>query len=220
MSRFEAGRKRQALVPDFRLEVPCSTGGTVFRLAELKMICCCDTWYKPAASSTVRGTDKRALGLQTEYRRKAKKVDDQMQSARGDQKGPVERRLDEFGELIGLCFGAWGEASEDIHWLIQMVAESRLKYQRLQSGRSGNTKQELGILVGQIRRRLSLAAIKAQVECLLSRLHQVGPGNKQLAKKREWAAMEDERMRRERSAQWMRKFEGVQTLRKGFIKTA
>ena len=215
LSRFEAGRKRQALVPDFRLEVPCSTGGTVYRLAELKMICCCDTWYKPAASSTVRGTDKRALGLQTEYRRKAKKVDDQMQSARGDQKGPVERRLDEFGELIGLCFGAWGEASEDIHWLIQIMAESRL-----QSGRSGNTKQELGILVGQIRRRLSLAAIKAQVECLLSRLHQVGPGNKQLAKKREWAAMEDERMRRERSAQWMRKFEGVQTLRKGFIKTA
>jgi hypothetical protein len=32
--------------------------------------------------------------------------------------------------------------------------------------------------------------------------------------------MEDDRMRRERSAQWMRRFEGVQTLRKGFIKTA
>ena len=33
--------------------------------------------------------------------------------------------------------------------------------------------------MGQIQRRLSLAAIKAQVECLLSWLHQVGPGNKQ-----------------------------------------
>ena len=221
LSRFEAGRKRQALVPDFRLEVPCSTGGTKYRLAELKMICCCDTWYKPAASSTVRGTDKRAHGLQSEYRRKAKKVDQQIQNTTEGAKGPVERRLDEFGELICLCFGAWGEASEDIHWLIQVLAESRLKYQRLQSGQAGgNTKQELGILVGQIRRRLSLAAIKAQVECLLSRLHQVGPGNKQLAKKREWAVMEDDRMRRERSAQWMRRFEGVQTLRKGFIKTA
>ena len=29
LSRFEAGRKRQVLVPDFCLEVPCSTGGTV-----------------------------------------------------------------------------------------------------------------------------------------------------------------------------------------------
>ncbi len=85
-----------------------------------------------------------------EYRRKAKKVDKQMQSVGETDNGPVERQLDEFGELIGLCFGAWGEASEDIHWLIQILAESRLKYQRMQSGRSGNTKQELGILVGQI----------------------------------------------------------------------
>ena len=59
LSRFEAGRKRQALVPDFRLEVPCSTGGTVYRLAELKMICSCDTLYKPAASSTEKGAGKR-----------------------------------------------------------------------------------------------------------------------------------------------------------------
>ena len=26
----------------------------------------------------------------------------------GDQKGPLERRLEEYGELLGLCFGAWG----------------------------------------------------------------------------------------------------------------
>ena len=77
------------------------------------MICCCDTWYKPAASSTVRGTDKRAHGLQSEYRRKAKKVDQQIQNTTEGVKGPVERRLDEFSELICLCFGAWGEASFD-----------------------------------------------------------------------------------------------------------
>ena len=43
------------------------------------------------------------------------------------QKGPVERRLEEFGGLLGLCFGAWGEASEGVHQLVQTLAEARLK---------------------------------------------------------------------------------------------
>ena len=73
---------------------------------------------------------------------------------------------------------------------------------------------------GQIRRRLSVTAVKAQVGCLLSRIHQVGPGNKQLAKKRQWAIKEDERMKQERYSQWMRRIEGVTSLRKGMIKTA
>ena len=65
-----------------------------------------------------------------------------------------------------------------------------------------------------------MAAVKAQVDCLLGKLHQVGPGNTQLAKKRTWAIQEDQRMARERGAQWLRRVEGVLTLRKGFIKTA
>ena len=118
-----------------------------------------------------------------------------------------------------MSIGAWGEASEGVHQLVQSLAESRLKYQGLQRGRPGSD-QELGLLVGQVRRRLSLTAVKSQVDCLLAKLHQVGPGNAQLAKKRSWAILEDQRMARERGAQWMRRVEGVHTLRKGFIKTA
>ena len=131
----------------------------------------------------------------------------------------MERRLDEFGKVLGLCLGAWGEASKGVHHLVQTLAESRLKYQGLQRGRPGSD-QELGLLVGQVRRRLSLVAVKAQVDCLLAKLHQVGPGNQQLAKKRSWAILEDQRMARERGAQWLRQVEGVHTLRKGAIKTA
>ena len=65
-----------------------------------------------------------------------------------------------------------------------------------------------------------MVAIKGQVDCLLSKLHQVGPGNGQLAKKRVWAVNEDQRMAKERGAQWIRRVEGVYTLRKGFFKTA
>ena len=131
----------------------------------------------------------------------------------------MERRLEEFGELLGLCFGTWGEASEGVHQLVQTLAEHRLKFQGLQRGRAGSD-QELGVLVGQVRRRLSLVAVQAQVDCLLSKLHQVGPGNSHLAKKRTWAIQEDQRMARERGAQWLRRVEGVHTLRRGFIKTA
>ena len=73
LTRMERGRKRQALVPDFRVALPCPTGGTKTQLAELKMISCCRSWYTPG--SQVRGVDKRAQQHPADYRRKAKKVD-------------------------------------------------------------------------------------------------------------------------------------------------
>ena len=161
----------------------------------------------------------RAGGLQAEYMRKVMEVDVEVIGADSSSKGPVERKLDEYGDLLGLCFGAWGEGSEGVHQLVQTLAESRLKYQGLQRGRPGS-EQELGILVNQVRRRLSMVAVKAQVECLLSKLHQVGPGNKQLARSRVWAVKEGERMARERGSQWLRRIEGVHTLTRGFFKTA
>ena len=119
----------------------------------------------------------------------------------------MERRLDEFGELLGLCFGAWVEASEGVHLLVQTLTEARFKYQDLQRGRPVSD-QELGLLVCQVRRRLSLVAVKAQVNCLMAKLHQVVPGTTQLAKKRTWNILEDKRMPRERGAQWLRRVEG------------
>ena len=216
LTRMERGRKRQALVPDFRLELPCPTGGTMTQLAELKVISCCKSWYTPG--SQVRGTEKRAQQLPGDYRRKARKVDQDVLGVNRELRGPVERRLEEHGDLLGLCFGAWGEASEGVHQLVQSMAESRLAFLGLQRGRPGS-EQELGVCVGQIRRRLSMAAVKAQVDCLLGKLHQVGPGNKMMAKRRGWAINEDQRMSRERGAQWLRRVEGVHTIRKGFFKT-
>ena len=36
---------------------------------------------------------------------------------------------------MGLCFGAWGEASKDVHELIDVISKSRLRHQLLDSGR-------------------------------------------------------------------------------------
>ena len=221
LSRFESGRKRQGMVPDFRFKIPSEHGESQVKLAELKLLSCCPTWYTPAVRSKVRATEKRAQGLQKIYRDKAKALDQTISGTNRGQRGPVERRLDEFGDIMGLCFGAWGEASQDVHDLVEILARARLKFQVLSEGRpDGGSDQELAMIVAQIRRLLSVTAIKAQVGCLLGRLHQVGPGNKQLAKKREWAVRQDEKMRRERHSQWIRKIEGVNTLRKGMIKIA
>ena len=220
LSRMESGRARQALVPDFRITLPDPQGGTKMSLAELKILSCCPSWYTPSGSE-VKATEKRARGLNADYRRKAKKIDQEIIKTPSGQRGPLEQRLDEFGEIKGLCFGAFGEASQDVHDLIETMAESRLNFQVLAEGRpEGGSDQEKALIVGQIRRRLSLAAIKAQVECLLGRIHQAGVGNKQLAKKRERALIQDEKMRRERNAQWVRNVEGVRMVRKGAIKTA
>ena len=91
----------------------------------------------------------------------------------------------------------------------------------LQEGRPDEgSDNEKALIVGQIRRILSATAVKAQVQCLLARLHQVGPGNKQLAKRRQWAVLQDEKMKKERHSKWIRRIEGVNTLRKGMIKIA
>ena len=65
-----------------------------------------------------------------------------------------------------------------------------------------------------------MAVMKSQVDCLLSKIHQVGPGNKQLAQKSDFAAKEDNRMSLEHQAQFVRRIEGLRTLRRGFIRTA
>ena len=202
LTRYERGRKRQGLVPDFRMEMPMPLGGTAFQLAELKLISCCETWYSPSSGGNVKATDKRASGLQSEYIKKAREADQETRGRTGEVRGPVERRLAEFGELKGLVFGAWGEASEDVHMLVQAMAKSRLQHQGLQAGKPSST-AELGVIVGQIRRRLSLAVTKAHTECLLGKLHQVGPGCSAMNKRRQWAINEDERMKRERGAQWL-----------------
>ena len=91
LSRIERGRKRQAMVPDFKLEVPCATGGKVSKLAELKVLNCCPTRYSPGDRD--RAVNKRAKLLQGEYRKKARDTDRKYGDTVEGTIGPVERKL-------------------------------------------------------------------------------------------------------------------------------
>ena len=215
LSRIERGRKRQGLVPDFQLEVPCATGGKVTRLAELKVINCCQTRY--STGDRVKAVDKRARLLQGEYKKKAKDVDRLYGGTKERTKegtGPVENKLSQYGDLQGLVVGAFGEGSEDLHGLVQLLAESKVKAMGLSRGREG-TEAELGMLVGQIRRMLSTVNVRAQAQCLLTRMNSIGEGVSQAAKRRKWAAIEEEKMRKERLIQWESRVRGRNIVRRG-----
>ena len=69
---LEWGRARQGLIPDFRMRLP-TPEGTSDCLAELKFVSAGVTWYPRGAQG--RGTDRRAGGLQSDYKRKLARYD-------------------------------------------------------------------------------------------------------------------------------------------------
>ena len=75
--------------------------------------------------------------------------------------------------------------------------------------------QEKGVVVGQLRRQLSLASIRAASNCLLDRMHQCGQGANMVAKRREVAHRMEEVMKQEREVQWLAKLRGGQLVQKG-----
>ena len=117
-------------------------------------------------------------------------------------------------------FGAWGEASEDVHSLVNALASSRQKHQHLLDGRRGGWSRiseaaELAMLTGQVRRSLSLEAVRSQARCLLSRLSGLGAGAAAAARRRAWAGNEERRMERERRAYNLSLGQGRCPLRRG-----
>ena len=165
------------MVPDYRLILTDPVEGRRSRLAELKCINCCPSRYHPGEQQ--KAVDKRANLLQGEYLRKARKIDRDIIET-DEEVGPVERRLGEFGQLKGLVVGAFSEGSEDLHSLIQQMAESRVASLDLSRAQHGFiSTEDTGQVVGQLRQWLSVASVRSNYTCLLSRLSYLGTEAKQ-----------------------------------------
>ena len=63
--------------------------------------------------------------MHQEYILKARKVDQTHGGVEPGQIGGVERKLLSFPQVEGLVFGAWGEASDAVHRLVEAMATSR-----------------------------------------------------------------------------------------------
>ena len=62
---------------------------------------------------------------------------------------------------------------------------------------------------------LSTASFRAQAQCLLTRMNNVGEGVGQAANRRKLAAVKEEKMRKERLAQWIGSVRGRNIVRRG-----
>ena len=232
LNRLERGRRRQGLVPDFKVQGEEGEGSI---LCELKFISASRTWYRPnqRAGNSTRAVDLRAGGLTAEYTRKARDVDQRYGGApqapvvqqpgapEPHVVGRVEARLNSFGPVRGWVFGSWGEASEEVHGLVQRIASSRLEVAETQPGRRGPSKSraaELANYVSYVRRQLSFTAVQQQAKLLLDRLQLIGDGASDAARRRERAEQAEAAARRERRAQAVCLRQGRAIRRHGFGK--
>ena len=73
----------------------------------------------------------------------------------------------------------------------------------------------MGLEVGRIRQRLSLATVKANQMVLLARMGMVGEGSAIAGRRRSWQRSEEQRMRMQREADWLASTTGQQLIRRG-----
>ena len=175
LARYERNRQRQAIIPDLRVVIPVG-GQPTSVLHELKCISVSQSRYKPAGVE--RAVDLRADQLHEEYVRKAKDVDRLYLGTQPGHVGPVQAKLLSFERVRGLVFGAFGEASQAVHQLIDTLANSRVSVAGPQRGKRGverTDEAERAIVVGHLRRRLSVTACRAQCLSLIGRLQIIGP---------------------------------------------
>ena len=212
LHRLQYRQTRQCLRPDFLLHLPLPTGQVDRKIADVKTVSLgVKTYYKPGAGGR-RAVDIRDAEISGEYRRTAAKMDVALGHVVGE--GPAQRRLAEYGQVMGLCFGGLGEASKEVHSLIEAMASTRLKIQGMAMGRPGS-EQELAIITGYLRRRISAATVRANFTCLLERMGQVGEGAVRAGRRRDWVRAEEEKMRWDRQAQWLSRVRGVGLVQKG-----
>ena len=150
LHRLEQERRQQVLRPDLRLEVPAVTAKaapavrhhrgdqdsappappppqlTGSLIAEIKVcgkgasnLYSRGTKVVDRRGQSTRAVDKRARGIQGDYQQKAAAMDEAMGAV---GVGPCQRRLAEFPPVLQLCFEAYGEASQDVHNLVAVLA--------------------------------------------------------------------------------------------------
>ena len=213
---LERGRGRQGLLPDFRLEIPSPAGEPTQRLAELKIIGAVPKWY-PRSGGLARkkkAVERRSTPLPAEYRTPLARLDNKYHGTQAGQVGPLVRRLEGYGKLLCLVMGTFQEGSKDLHSLLEIIADSKVKARGLARGRE-RTEQERSVILMNLRRELSTAGAKSQSACLLGRVARMGEGHRLAAKRRVWVMREEELRQEGNRAHWLANIRGRGIIRGG-----
>ena len=111
--------------------------------------------------------------------------------------------------------------SEDTHALLNTMATSRVQVAGPSTGRKGRLRSENGeraMVMGYLRRTLSVATIKAQSMSLLGRLEGLGPGSAAAINRRRQAADLERNWRLQQQAYNLSVRQGFAIHRSGFAK--
>ena len=214
--QLERGRGRQGLLPDFRLEIPSPAGEPNQRLAELKIIGAVSKWYprNGGLSRKKKGVERRVVPLPGEYRNPLKKLDAKYHGTTDGQVGPLVRRLDSYGKLLCLVMGSFQEGSKDLHLLLDLLADAKIRARGLARGMEG-TEAERSIILMNLRRELSTAGAKANSACLIGRVARLGEGHRLAARRRVWAQREQDMREEAARAHWLANIKGRGIIRGG-----
>ena len=165
-----------------------------------------------------KGTDRRASRLPAEYKRKLAVLDKKYHGTPNDQSGPLIQRLLSYGELTTLVVGPWGDGSKNLHSLIRTLGEQRVAAHARAQGRPASNR-ELGTVVSQIRRNLSVNFVTSQSICLLNRVSYLGSGGKAASERRCLMMRREEDCRKERDSHYLAHIKGRGLSRVGTIFT-
>jgi hypothetical protein len=197
-NRFDALpiRKRQGLVPDFHIRLQWDGRGPERALLlELKTLHFGTSTYPNSEASRCKAVARRADALPQQYAAKARKVDRDFCGTAVGQTGPVEARLRQFEPVKGLVFGAFGEASPDVHRLLSALSQvgSRRHWRSMDAVEMCGA---AGALAWMMRRRWAMIAARENARLTLGRLEYIGRGAYAAARRRASADSSDVRARR------------------------
>ena len=121
---------------------------------------------------------RRAGRIGAEYLRKARSLDRRWHQTPPDSQGPIEIRLRTYGEVRGLVFGSWGEASPDVSWLLAEAVDIGVSRSRdfCPTDDEDAPNALKAKFAGTLRRRWGMMALRANARLLLERLSFVGGG--------------------------------------------
>ena len=204
-------RQRVGLTPDLLLRIP-TPDGVGDRLGEIKVMSAGVSRYP--AGKTEKQADRRARELPGSYRRPLERLDQLVRGTAPGETGALVARLQGFGDLLCLVAGAWGDSRKDLHQLIQICAESKVEHLCRSTGRP-ELEGQLSVIVSQYRRLLSTCIVRAQAQCLISRVGVISPQAREAAQRREAAGRMERQLREDRRANWMSGLRGPGSARGG-----
>ena len=113
-------------------------------------------------------TEKKVPALYTGKARRA----DRNHNGTTSGKGPVQVALEKFPPMRGLCFGPYGESSIYVEQMILRCAQRQAE-QRWQSMGARSVHEASAVLVGRLRRRVGVMAVRTHAEMKSTRLAQI-----------------------------------------------